>query len=111
MEYNKSFSNEYDTDKYIEIFKKKNDNFKCDIETFDKNLFIVIDNLQNKVKELETKIEFCKKYHNKPDNDIHNKLKDTIYMVEQVINKLDKNIIGKAQIGNDKKHNFIELEF
>jgi len=111
MEYDKSCSNEYDSDKYVEILKKKNDNFTYDIGIVDSNLFYVINNLQNKVKELENKIEFFTKYDNKLDIDIDNKIKDTILMIEQVIIKLDKNVIGKAQIKKNIKNNLIELEF
>jgi hypothetical protein len=112
MEYDKSCLNDYDSDKYVEILKKKKiENFTHEFNTKDTDLFYVITNLQNKVKELDSKIEFFKKYQNKLDSDMDYKIKDTIYALEQVIIELDKNIVEKAQIKTNRKNNFIELEF
>lgn len=110
MEYNKSCLNEYDCEKYIEIFKKKDD-FIQNPNTNDTNLLFIINNFQNKIKELDEKLEFFKKYYSKLDTDMDYKIKEAINMIDQVIIKLDKNVIEKAQIKNNKKNNFIELEF
>lgn len=114
MEYNKLYSNKFDSENYIEVLKKKKiENLmnNIDFDTYKTNSPDIFDNLEEKLNELNSKIEFCKKYQNQLNGNISDNIKDTVNMIEQAILNLDKNIIEKGQIGTSKKNNHIQLEF
>ena len=100
MEYNKLNSEKHNSDKYVELFSKKKNH---DIQNNNLN------NLQNKIKELENKIEFYKKYQYKFNNFDDPIIINTISIIDEIILQLNKNIINKSQI--NRKSKSIEFEF
>lgn len=103
MEYNRQKFENYDLNNYIEIEKKY-------FYESDNNFFIKLINLQDKINELNNKIDFCKKYHDDLKDDLNDKIiNNTIKNIEQVIQHLNNNIIIKGQF--NRKSNIIEIEF
>lgn len=103
MEYNRQKFENYDLNNYIEIEKKY-------FYESDNNFFIKLINLQDKINELNNKIDFCKKYHDDLKDDLNDKIiNNTIKNIEQIIQHLNNNIIIKGQF--NRKSNIIEIEF
>ena len=103
MEYNRQKFENYDLNNYIEIEKKY-------FYESDNNFIIKLINLQDKINELNNKIDFCKKYHDELKDDLNGKIiNNTIKNIEHVIQHLNNNIITKGQF--NRKSNIIEIEF
>lgn len=103
MEYNRQKFENYDLNNYIEIEKKY-------FYESDNNFIKKLINLQDKISELNNKIDFCKKYEDELKEDLNDKIiNNTIKNIEQVIQHLNNNIITKGQF--NRKSNIIEIEF
>ena len=68
-----------------------------------------VDNLQNKINELENKLEFYKKYENNLSCVDLKIINNSIETIDNLIESLTKNIISKGQFNRNSKH--IEFEF
>ncbi len=68
-----------------------------------------VDNLQNKIYELENKLEFYKKYENNLSNVDLKIINNSIEIIDNLIESLSKNIITKGKFNRKCKH--IEFEF
>jgi hypothetical protein len=131
MDYDLTYDNNYNSQKYIDLFKiniddsnsNLKDNFNInfsrtpEILTSETELFNnkFSDNrlliLQNKITELQNKIEFCKLYSDKINIDKinQNDLNKTIALIDSLSLELNKNIINKGQF--KRKSKSIEFEF
>jgi hypothetical protein len=69
--------------------------------------------LQNKILELEKKLEFYQKYEDNLNSTDLNLVNKTIESIDKIIHTLDKNFISKGQIRNTCANTAkqIELEF
>jgi len=65
--------------------------------------------LQNKINELEYKLNFYKKYENNLSNGDLNIINNSIEIIDVLINIFTKNIINKGQVNRTNKQ--IEFEF
>ena len=103
MEYNRQKFENYDLNNYTETEKKY-------FYEPDNNFIKKLINLQDKISELNNKIDFCKKYQDELKEDLNDKIiNNTIKNIEQVIQHLNNNIITKGQF--NRKSNIIEIEF
>ena len=100
MDYNKSYKEKNQYKKYFNIASKKN---IIEDDLFDYNNLI---NLQNKIKELNNKIEFCKNCNKEFFDSI---IIESINNIDKIIIQLNKNIIINGQF--NRKTKLIEFEF
>ena len=102
IDWNLNHSTDKDYRDFIYGCEKKN------IKNININLNQVA-NLQNKINELENKMEFYKKYENNLSNVDLKIINNSIEIIDNLIENLTKNIISKGQFNRDNKH--IEFEF
>jgi hypothetical protein len=105
--FNSNFNSNFDqttTDNEYKdfIYTKKN------IKNKNNNTDQVV-NLQNKINELENKLQFYKKYENNLSNDDLRLLNNSVEIIDNLVKNLTKNMISKGQFNRDCKH--IEFEF
>lgn len=101
MEYNKQEQIEKN---YKDFIINKKYIYKKNIKNNTNSLLI----LQNKITELQNKLEFYKKYENKINcNDVI--IENSIEVIDQLIFDINKNIISKGQFNRNCK--YIEFEF
>lgn len=98
MEYNKN----------SEIKKKTYTNMVLKKKSVKNNLK-EINLLENKINELEKKIEFYKKYKDNLNNTDLHIINKSVLIIDQLIDNLTKNIIIKAHVNRNIKN--IEFEF
>ena len=68
-----------------------------------------ITNLQNKINELEHKLEFYKKYENNLSNSDLKIINCSIEIIDNLIDNFTKNMISKGKVNRNTNH--IEFEF
>lgn len=89
------------------IYLKKNQNNLCELDIDKKNS---LSKLENKLKELENRIEFYKKHQDRLCDDFDNLIiNKSVEIIEQIILNIDKNTIAKGRFHRNNKH--IEFEF
>lgn len=111
MEYNISHKNS-NIDSSNNYRKNYDKEYKDYVSTKKNNKHKNLNNiafLQNKINELEIKLQFYKKYENNLSNSDLNIINKSVEIIDQLINCLDKNIITKGQVAKNCKQ--IEFEF
>lgn len=96
---------------HIYLKKNQNQNNPCELSIDKKNeKKNSLSKLENKLKELESRIEFYKKHQDRLCDDFDNLIiNKSVEIIEQIILNIDKNTIAKGRFHRNNKH--IEFEF